>query len=179
MLVCLPHIWHFKGRRTLSYSSWFAIVPSTVPQYLFSELGKQWKILKSTFGWIKLLFVASTLKIYTHVRKVIYSPHSWRKSLKRRRKTKRQGQRKPKNIFGEYQTSWVGASQSRYKWEARRLELWAGSDLVSSHFELYCVSFVYSPYVVSPCTWAPRGWPMWLQASGQRSRWQEMRRIEE
>lgn len=50
----------------------------------------------------------------------------------------------------EYQTSWVEVTQSQYKWDARRLELGAGSDLVSLPFGLHCVSSVNSPYVVSP-----------------------------
>lgn len=128
-------------------------------QCLLSGLEKQPQVLVSTFGWIKLtyflLYVASTLKIHTCFRKVICSPHKL--TEERRREAKRQEQRKPKSISGECQISWVGIPQNRNKWEARRLELRAGSDQMSLPFGLHCISSFHSSLPTLTLLWAPRG----------------------
>lgn len=113
-----------------------------------------------------LLYVASTFKIHTCFRKVICSPHKL--TEERRREAKRQEQRKSKSISGECQISWVGIPQNRNKWEARRLELRAGSDQMSLPFGLHCISSFHSSLPTLTLLWAPRGWPICPRASGQR-----------
>lgn len=106
-------------------------------QCLLSELGKELKNLGQY-----LLYVASTLKIHTCFRKAILSPHSWQKKRE-----------KPKSIFRECQTSWVGILQRGQKWEARRLQLRADSALVVSlPSRLHLISSIHSFYLPSLCS---------------------------
>lgn len=64
--------------------------------------------------------------------------------------------------------SWVGVWQNQLDWKARRLELRSLCDLVFLAFRLHCVSSAYSSLCPLTLLWAPRGWPLCLQAVGQR-----------
>lgn len=133
---------------------------------LLRESRKQSKLLACAFGWIKLTYSHCMQrllsKIHTHFRKIVCSPC-------KRTEEGREAKRKHKSISGESQISWVRFYHSRCKWEARRLELRASSD-GAWPFRLHCISSFHSLLSISTLAllWAPRGWPICLEASGQR-----------